>query len=173
MILNMLQDEIDECIRVGTTRYRRKFGSVDRPNYAKGKQNGSLEHELNASIRAAVAECAVALVTEQVWGGSYTYSNRFHEYRKHLADVGQKIEVRTIRTSDAVAIWEKDKGKTIVGCEVLDPDYFTKVEIFGYVVAETAMLPEFVDPAIDGWRYPTNLLTPITPPSWLEVSLID
>jgi hypothetical protein len=84
MILNMLQDEIDEAIRVGTTRYRRKFGSVDRPNYAKGKQNGSLEHELNASIRAAVAECAVALVTEQVWGGSYTYSNRFHEYRKHL-----------------------------------------------------------------------------------------
>jgi hypothetical protein len=173
MIINMLQDEIDECIRVGTTRYRRKFGSVDRPNYAKGKENGSLEHELNASIRAAIAECAVALVTERVWGGSYTYSNRFHQYRKHLADVGEKTEVRTIRTSNAVPIWEKDKGKTIVGCEVLDLEYFTKVKIFGYVVAEDAMLPEFVDSLIEGWRYPTNLLTPIIPPPWFEVAFID
>jgi hypothetical protein len=67
----------------------------------------------------------------------------------------------------------QDKGKTIVGCEVLDPEYFTKVEIFGYVIAEEAMTPEFVDPTIDGWRYPTNLLLHINPPSWLAVSLID
>ena len=173
MILTMLQDEIDECIRVGTTRYRRKFGSVDRPNYAKGKQNGNLEHELNASIRAAIAECAVALITERVWGGSYTYSNRFHQYRKHLADVGTNIEVRTIRTIDSVPIWEKDAGKVIFCCEVIDPDYFSKVKIHGYVEAEKAMTPEFVDTYIDGWRYPLHLLAPHTPPSWLEVSLID
>lgn len=175
MILNMLQDEIDEAIRVGTTRYRRKIDSVDKPNYAKGKEDGSLEHDLNAAIRSALAECAVALVTEQVWGGSYTYSNRFHQYRKHLADVGQKTEVRTVRTKDTIAIWEKDKGKTIVGCEVIDPERFTKVKIFGYVIAEDAMQPQYFDPSpkMNGWRYPTNLLLPITPPSWLEVSLID
>lgn len=175
MILNMLKDEIDEAIRVGTTRYRRKVDSVDKPNYAKGKEDGSLEHDLNAAIRSALAECAVALVTEQVWGASYTYSNRFHEHRWHLADVGQKTEVRTIRTSNAIPIWEKDKGKTIVGCEVIDPERFTKVKIFGYVIAEDAMQPQYFDPdpRMNGWRYPIDLLLPINPPSWLEVSLID
>lgn len=173
MILNMPRREVESCISAGTQRYLEKYGSKDQPNYAKGKEDGKLEHELLASIRAAVAECAVALVTERTWNGAYTYSNRFHQYRKDLPDVGSNIEVRTIRTVDSVPVWEKDAGKVIFCCEVIDPDYFSKVKIHGYVEAERAMLPEFLDTYIDGWRYPIHLLTPHTPPSWLEVSLID
>jgi hypothetical protein len=119
-----------------------------------------------------IAECAVSIATERTWNMP-VYSNRFHEHRGRFPDVGTNIEVRTIRTINSVPIWEKDAGKVIFGCEILDPDYFSRVKIYGYIEAEKAMTPEFLDPTIDGWRYPTNLLIPHTPPSWLEVSLID
>lgn len=173
MILNIPKEDVEYCIAIGTQRYLRKYGSKDQPNYARGKEDGKLEHELVANIRTFVAECAVALATERSWGGAYVYSNRFHPHRKTYADVGSNIEVRTIRTVDSVPIWEKDSGKIIFCCEVVEPEYFSKVKIHGYVEAEKAMTSEYIDTYIDGWRYPIALLTPLIPPSWLEVSLVD
>lgn len=172
MILNIPRREVEVCIQLGVQRYLEKYGSKDQPNYAKGKEDGKLEHELVANIRTLVAECAVSIATERTWNVPI-YSNRFHEHRGRFPDVGHNIEVRTIRTVDSVPIWEKDQGKIVFCCEVIDPDYFSKVKIHGYVEAERAMTPEFMDTYIDGWRYPISLLTPHTPPPWLEVSLVD
>jgi len=171
--MNIPAKDVARCIRAGSERFIEKLESVNTRNYEKGKQEGKLEHDLIANARTMVAEFAVAILTERTWNGSFVYSNRFHEHREHLPDVGTNIEVRTIRTRDSVFIKEDDIGKVIFCCEVIDEDKFSRVKIHGYVEAEKAMLPEYVDTYNDGWRYPMDLLTLPTPPAWLEVGLID
>jgi len=153
MIVNMTQEEVRTCTLMAMQRWMEKFGSVDRPNYSAGKKEGKLEHELLANIRANICEWAVAKVYNLSWNMPW-YPNDLHPKRKNLSDCGTNVEVRSVRTQDAIPFWNKDKGKWIVGTKVLDPEYYTQVEVFGRIFADDFMQEEYRDDFINGWRIP-------------------
>lgn len=140
---------------LATERWLTKFGSKDKPNYAKGKADGKLEHELLANVRANICEWAVAKQYNVSWNVPW-YPNELHPKRKDLADLSKNIEVRSIRTQDSIPFWKKDKDKYIFGAKVIDTEYYSKVEVFGYIKAEDFMQQEYYDSYIDGWRIPVD-----------------
>jgi hypothetical protein len=166
--VQMTKDEIRRCASMAVELWIEKFGSEDRPNYAEGKKNGSLQHDLVSNTRTITAEMAVAKATNNSFNYP-VYENYLHPHRKHLADVGQNLEVRTIRTRGEVPLWKKDAGKVIVGCYVPDEAYFSEVEVYGWVWADDVIgKEEFSDPSIGGWRYPLSLVTPFPNPTHLR-----
>lgn len=156
IIVELSQEEVRVCTTLGVERWLTKFGSVDRPNYAEGKKSGRLEPELYANIRANVSEWAVARQYNLPWNVPW-YPNRFHTQRKEIADVGD-FEVRTVRTYGAIPFWTKDAGRIIYGTKVLDEEYFSRVEIYGWFRADNYMKDDFYDTSINGWRVPVELL---------------
>ena len=153
MIVQLSKDEVGVCANLAVERWLTKFGSVDRPNYADGKKAGRLEPEINANIRANVAEWAVARAYNLQWSVPW-YPNEFHLRRKDIPDVGNNLEVRTVRTLDSIPFWKKDAGKTIVGVKVLDEEYYSEVEIYGSFVADYYMNDTYYRADINGWRVP-------------------
>jgi len=153
MIVQLSKDEVRVCANLAVERWLTKFGSVDRPNYADGKKAGRLEPEINANIRANVAEWAVARAYNLQWSVPW-YPNEFHLRRKDIPDVGNNLEVRTVRTLDSIPFWKKDAGKTIVGVKVLDEEYYSEVEIYGSFVADYYMNDTYYRADINGWRVP-------------------
>jgi hypothetical protein len=156
VIIQLTQAEVRVCTLIAVERWLIKFGSEDRPNYATGKKLGKLEPEINANIRANVGEWAVARHYNVAWNMPW-YPTDLHKVRKNIPDVGD-IEVRTIRTQNAIPFWKKDAGRTIVGAKVLDVEYYSLVEIYGKFQADDYMTDEFADPSIDGWRVPIDRL---------------
>jgi len=132
--VHLTKEEVHQCVDAAKHRWMGKWGSIDKPSYA-GNNKKYLEHDLLASLRAAVTEWAVAKYLHQVWGGQITYPNSEHNHRKNLPDVGTDIEVRSRRTRDGVPVWEKDiqARKILVGTEVVDDTTFSEVRIFGYL----------------------------------------
>lgn len=163
MIVTLSEREVRLCQDLASARWWEKRGSTDRPNYATGKEEGRLEHELLANIRANVSEYAVAKLTGQPWTTPY-YTNPEHPRRKDHPDVGKTMEVRTIRTQTAIPVWEKDitKNAAIVGTKVLDDNYFTEVEVFGWIWAKDCKRTEWHNKTLNGWRVPITALTPFT-----------
>ena len=121
MIVTLTKDEVRVCANLAVERWLAKMGSVDRPNYAAGKRLGKLEPEINANIRANVAEWAVARTYNMQWSVPW-YPNELHGQRKDIPDVGD-VEVRTVRTRDSIPFWKKDAGRTIFGVKVIDEEY--------------------------------------------------
>ena len=155
MIVELSKDEVRVCTMLAVERWLAKFGSVDQPNYAQGKADGKLEPEINANIRANICEWAVAKHYNFAWNNPW-YPNALHQTRHSLPDVGDNIEVRSIRTQTSIPFWNKDMGKVIVGTKCLDTEYFSKVEIFGTASPEEYMKPEYYDSYISGWRIPIS-----------------
>ena len=114
MIIELNKDEVRVCTMLAVERWLTKFGSTDQPNYAQGKADGKLEPEINANIRANVCEWAVAKHYNLAWNNPW-YPNALHKKRYPLPDVGENLEVRSIRTQDSIPFWGKDKEKVIVG----------------------------------------------------------
>ena len=158
IIVSLSQSEVRVCALLAVERWLTKFGSEDRPNYAAGKRFGKLEPEINANIRANVAEWAVARLHNLSWNVPW-YPNELHKARKNISDVGD-FEVRTVRTQPAVPFWKKDAGRIIYGAKVLDEEYFSMVEIYGWFEANAYMTDQYYDKEIDGWRVPIELLQP-------------
>lgn len=156
MIIKLSQEEVRVCALLAIERWLTKFGSEDRPNYASGKRLGKLEPEINANIRANIAEWAVAREYNLSWSVPW-YPNELHTRRKNIPDVGD-FEIRTIRTQNAIPFWKKDIGRTIFGVKVLDEEYYSLVEIFGSFKADDFMTDEFADASIGGWRVPIALI---------------
>lgn len=161
MIINLTKDEVRVCTLLAIERWLTKFGSVDRPNYAQGKKLGKLEPELNANIRANVAEWAVARVYDLQWSVPW-YPNEYHKQRKNIPDVGD-VEVRTVRTQTSIPFWKKDAGKTIFGVKVLDEEYYSTVEIYGSFKANDYMIAKYYDASIEGWRVPVSEIKEVIP----------
>jgi hypothetical protein len=157
-IVMLSQEEVRVCTLLAVERWLAKFNSTDRPNYAAGKAAGKLEPELNANIRANIAEWAVAKQFNLGWNVPW-YPNELHKKRSKIPDVGVDIEVRTVRTQDAIPVWPKDKAKVIVGAKVLDTEYYSLVEIYGYFNASDAYKDEWKDDSIQGWRIPVGEFT--------------
>ena len=158
MIIELNKDEVRVCTMLAVERWLTKFGSTDQPNYAQGKADGRLEPEINANIRANVCEWAAAKHYNLAWNNPW-YPNALHKKRHSLPDVGENIEVRSIRTQDSIPFWGKDEGKVIVGTKCLDLEYFSKVEIFGVAYPEEFMKSEYYDSYINGWRIPISGFT--------------
>jgi hypothetical protein len=158
MIIELNKDEVRVCTMLAVERWLTKFGSTDQPNYAQGKADGRLEPEINANIRANVCEWAVAKHYNLAWNNPW-YPNALHKKRYPLPDVGENLEVRSIRTQDNITFWGKDKGKVIVGTKCLDLEYFSEVEIFGVAYPEEFMKSEYYDKYINGWRIPIDGFT--------------
>lgn len=153
MIIHMTPEEVRVCTSLAVERWLTKFGSQDQPNYAKGKADGKLEHELLANIRANVCEWAVAKHYNISWNVPW-YPNELHPKRKLISDCGSNIEVRSVRTQDSIPFWKKDSDNWIVGAKVVDTEYYSSVEVFGRIKASDFMLDEYYDTYISGWRVP-------------------
>lgn len=157
MIISLSQEEVRVCTLLAIERWLTKYGSQDRPNYAKGKAEGRLEHELLANIRANVSEWAVAKAFDLPWNVPW-YPNELHSQRKHIPDVGE-YEVRTIRTARAIPFWEKDLKKRIYGTQIVDGEYYSQVEVYGYFEPDEQLSCAIYDDEINGWRMPLEFLT--------------
>lgn len=155
MIVNLSESEVRICTNLAVERWLTKIDSTDAPNYAKGKREGVLEHDLLAGVRANVSEWAAARVFNMSWNLPW-YPNNLHPTRKDIADVGRNSEVRTVRTRDAVPFWDKDLEKVIIATKILDENYFTVVEVYGYIHAQAYAINEFRDESIGGWRVPIS-----------------
>lgn len=155
MIVQLSQEEVRVCTMLATERWITKFGSTDKPNYAQGKADGKLEHELLSNIRANVCEWAVARQYNVSWNVPW-YPNKYHGLRKEIADVSTNFEVRSVRTQDSIPFWEKDKDNYIFGAKVIDTEYYSEVEVFGYIVSKHYMEDKWYDSYISGWRVPIS-----------------
>lgn len=155
MIVSLDKDEVRIATTLAVERWLAKFGSTDKPNYAKGKIDGKLEHELLSNIRANVCEWAVAKQYNQSWNVPW-YPNSLHPQRKLLADVGANYEVRSIRTQTSIPFWKKDINNYIFGAKVLDIEYYSEVEVYGHITPTDYMTDEWYDSYIEGWRVPVE-----------------
>ena len=131
VFITLTKDEVRLCSILAVERWLIKWGSVNKLSYAQGKENGVLEHDLNANVRSITAEWAVAKHFGVVCSVP-VYPNSDHPTRKDLPDVSHNGEVRTVRTRTSIPYWEKDRGKLLIGCKVIDADYYSEVEIFGH-----------------------------------------
>jgi hypothetical protein len=65
-------------------------------------------------------------------------------------------------------VWPKDKGKVIIGCRIQDTEYFSEVEIFGYVNADDVLgRDELYDPYSKSWRVPFDKMNDLPQPAHL------
>lgn len=155
MIVDLSKDEVRICIQLASERYLAKWESVDRFNYAEGKAQGKLEHELLANIRANVCEWAAAKLFQLSWNVPY-YPNSEHWCRKDLPDIGTNTEVRSVRTNNAIPFWEKDLEKILVATKCLDMEKFSQVFVFGYALPGVYQTDDYYDQSIAGWRIPLD-----------------
>lgn len=164
LIVKLEESEVRVCVDLAVSRWFMKKDSIDRPNYAKGKAAGLLEHELLANIRANVSEYAVSKHLGLPWTTPF-YLNSEHKRRMDHPDVGTNIEVRTLRTRAEVPIWRKDINKeaVVVATTLLDPEYYTEVEILGFALAqEVENYPQWYSDFDDSYRVPVKNLNPFT-----------
>lgn len=164
-VINVVLEEAEVrvCVDLAVSRWLIKKNSVDRPNYAKGKELGLLEHELLANIRANVSEYAVSKYLGLPWTAPF-YLNSEHPRRIDHPDVMSEdggIEVRTLRTRAEVPVWRKDINKNgfVVATRLLDPEYYTSVEILGYMASNNVEEhPEWHSDFDDSYRVPVTAL---------------
>jgi hypothetical protein len=155
MIVELSSKEVRMCTLPAIERWMEKKSSTDKPNYAKGKADGVLQHELLANIRANICEWAVAKYYNLSWNYPL-YPNEIHKDRASLPDVGIDGEVRSVRTRNDIPFWYKDINKRIYGAKVLDTEYFSKVEIYGSIDPNNFMKDQYRDESINGWRVPVD-----------------
>lgn len=165
MIVTLSIEEVRTCALVGVQRWLAKFGSEDRPNY-DGNNKRFLEPEVAANIRTIVAEYAVAKAYKKPVTLAW-YPNEEHPWRSKFADVEPCYEVKSIRTRDEIPVFPKDirPGVVIVGVRVLDADYYSKTEVYGWIKAEEVERDEWYYKPEKSWRVPLDAFVD-TIPHW-------
>jgi len=162
-IVRLQKEEVRACADIALNRWMMKWGSVDRPNYA-GDNKKYLEPEIAANVRTIVAEYAVAKLYKKAMNFPF-YPNEEHVYRKNIADVGANIEVKSIRTKDEIPVFPKDirEGWLLVGARVIDRDYYSEVEVFGWIKMEDVSKPEWEYAPEGSWRVPLEAFSDTIP----------
>jgi hypothetical protein len=87
--------------------------------------------------------------------------------------VQPNIEVKSIRTKDEIPVFPKDlkNGGILVGARVLDRDYYSQVEIFGWMFMDDVATQGYwsVEKDFEGhvlrecWRVPLNKFNAVDP----------
>lgn len=129
-IITILPWEYERCFAVGIGRFTANWGTPDAPYYDRSR----MEEDRNAQAAAAVCELAVAKYTNQYWHGGVWHRSEHVNYRS-LPDVGENIEVRRVRTGNAVKVRRKDAGKVVWAARVADDEY-RSVELLGFIEAD-------------------------------------
>lgn len=132
-LVELAKEEVRACADIALNRWMMKWGSTDRPNYA-GDNKKNMEPEIAANVRSIVAEYAVAKLYRKAFTFPF-YTNEEHHFRKDIADVGQNIEVKSIRTRDEIPVFPKDLRDDwiLVGAFVTDRDYYSTVKVYGWM----------------------------------------
>ena len=86
---------------------------------------------------AALCELAVAKYLNQYWHASI-WRAAAHRSHKHLPDVGDRIEVRRVRTAKGVTVRKNDRDKRVWGAKIIDPE-FRRIQLLGYIEANEAL----------------------------------
>lgn len=129
-IIEIAKWEYERCFDVGIRRFTANWGGHDAPYYVRSR----MQEDRKASPAAAICELAVAKHVNQHWHGHVWHHTEKKKY-EHLADVGENIEVRRVRTGHAVAVRRKDAGKIVWAARIIDPEY-RRVEILGFIPAD-------------------------------------
>lgn len=129
-IITIMPWEYERCFAVGIGRFTARWNTPDAAYYDRDL----MEEDRNAQAAAAICELAVAKYTNQYWHGGVWSSGDHFKYMR-LADVGSNIEVRRVRTANAVMVRKKDAGKVVWAARVNDSEY-RSVEILGFIAAD-------------------------------------
>jgi len=133
-IVRLLPWERDWAHHIGKARHEVNLQRRDASWYDPRR----MEDNLTASIAAAVAEMCVAKHINQFWSGS-VWPVADHAKYKDLPDVGDNIEVRTVRTSPSAAVREHQVGKGLIlwVAKPIRPD-LEAVELWGWIPMDSA-----------------------------------
>jgi len=129
-IIELAPWEYERCFAVGSGRFTANWGKPDAEHYDRER----MQPDAYAQVAAAACECAVARFTNQYWHAGVWHHTEKFKYGKN-ADVGHDIEVRRVRTGNAVMVRTKDVGKIVWGARIVDEEY-RKVEILGFIPAD-------------------------------------
>lgn len=132
-VVTLLPWEYERGFAVGIGRFTANWGNADAKHYDRSR----MEEDRNAQAAAAMCEIAVARYTDRYWHG-HVWHRSDHAKHRSAADVGDDIEVRRVRTRNAVAVRRTDAGRKVWAARVADPEY-RKVELLGYVNADDAI----------------------------------
>jgi hypothetical protein len=134
MIITLDPWEYEWATLVGVRRFTANWNKQDAKHYDPSR----MEDNRTAQVAAAVCELAVAKATNKYWAGT-AWAGADHDKEKHRADVGTNIEVRRVRTRNAVAVRQKQVGKGlfIFATKAIEPE-FRQVEILGWLDYDTA-----------------------------------
>ena len=152
-IIHLAPWEYERCFVVGAGRFTANWETADAPYYNRDL----MEEDRNAQPAAAICELAVAKYTNQYWHGGVWHRTEHGKY-KSLADVGTAIEVRRVRTANAVKVRSKDKGKIVWAARLLDAEY-RSVELLGFISAD-AVIESLAGTFQDEKYVECDLLTP-------------
>jgi hypothetical protein len=149
--------EYEWAMQVAARRSVANWGKKDAAHYKKEL----MEDERTASAAACVCELAVAKATNRYWGGHVWHKSEHNLYRHDIADVGNNIEVRRVRTSTTAAVRRHQLGKGLVlfVARPVLPE-MTSVEIFGWIDYDEAWelgTPSKYDPENTRVVEPTHL----------------
>ena len=86
------------------------------------------------------------------------YTNEEHYFRKDFPDVMPCYEVKSVRTKDEIPVFPKDirPGVILVGARVLDRDYYSEVEVYGWLPTEECTKDEYHYAPENSWRIPLD-----------------
>lgn len=127
MIVDLRPWEYEHAANVGIRRYVERWESSNAAHYDSAR----MEDERTAQVAAACCELAVARYVNQYWHGHVWKAEDHHRY-KWMADVGHSIEVRRVRTRNAVAVRRHQLGQNLWlwAAKAIEPE-FRQVEIVG------------------------------------------
>lgn len=101
--------EYEWASHVGARRYIENWKRGNASYYNLSR----MEDDRTAQVAACVAELAVARFINQYWSGHVWHVSEHSQY-KELADVGENIEVRRLRTKESAAVRRHQLGKQLI-----------------------------------------------------------
>ena len=132
-VISLQSWEYESGFAVGIARFVANWGNADAKHYDRSR----MEEDRNASAASALCEIAVARYTNRYWHG-HVWHRSEHNKNRDAADVGKSIEVRRVRTKNAVAVRLSDAGKIVWAARTVDPEY-REIEMLGYISADEAI----------------------------------
>ena len=129
MIVHLEPWEYQWASHVGIARFTANWQRADAAYYDKAR----MEDDRTAQVAAAVCELAVAKWMGVYWSG-HVWDVRDHHRYRDLADVGNNIEVRRVRSGRGAAIRRRQLGKGLflAAAEPVAPE-FREVNVWGWM----------------------------------------